>query len=96
MRLQRRSLALLTLAFLSACGGSGAPIETSVTVTTASPPAFESPHPDIWGTVSASEAGFDDSLLDSAFEYAMTDGFYRGGTADQRRQVSERAVSRYH
>ncbi len=76
MRLRRRFFALLTLAFLSACGGSGAPTETSVTVTTASPPAFESPHPDIWETVSASEAGFDDSLLDSAFEYAMTDGFY--------------------
>ena len=47
-----------------------------MTVTTAAPPAFESPHPDIWETASASEAGFDGDALDSAFEYAMTDGFY--------------------
>ena len=45
-------------------------------MTTTSPPAFESPHPDIWETASAAEAGFDENALDSAFDYAVTDGFY--------------------
>jgi CubicO group peptidase (beta-lactamase class C family) len=78
MLFQQRVVPLLTFAFLSACGGGGggASTETSVTVTTASPPAFESPHPDIWETVSASEASFDEGLLSNAFDYAMTDGFY--------------------
>ena len=68
---------LLIFALFSACGGGGGgSTETSVTVPPSSPPAFESPHPDIWETVSASEAGFDEDALDSAFEYAVTDGFY--------------------
>ena len=68
---------LLIFALFSACGGEGGgSTETSVTVPPSSPPAFESPHPDIWETVSASEAGFDEDALDSAFEYAVTDGFY--------------------
>ena len=45
-------------------------------MTTTSSPAFESPHPDIWEVASAAEAGFDADALSSAFEYAMTDGFY--------------------
>jgi len=64
----------LIFAFISACGGGGGP--SGKTVTTTSPPVFESPHPDIWETASASEAGFDESFLNNAFEYAMTDGFY--------------------
>ncbi len=67
---------LLIFAILSACGGGGGSTDTSVTVPSSSPPAFESPHPDIWETASASEAGFDEDALDSAFEYAVTDGFY--------------------
>ncbi len=68
---------LLIFALFSACGGGGGgATETSVTVTPSAPPAFESPHPDIWETASASEAGFDEDALDSAFEYAVTDGFY--------------------
>ena len=67
---------LLIFAILSACGGGGGSTDTSVTVPPSSPPAFESPHPDIWETASASEAGFDKDALDSAFEYAVTDGFY--------------------
>jgi len=68
---------VLIFALFSACGGGGGgATETSVTVTPSSPPAFESPHPDIWETASASEAGFDEDALDSAFEYAVTDGFY--------------------
>ena len=67
---------LLIFAILSACGGGGGLTDTSVTVPSSSPPAFESPHPDIWETASASEAGFDEDALDSAFEYAVTDGFY--------------------
>ena len=67
---------LLIFAILSACGGGGGSTDTSVTVPPSSPPAFESPHPDIWETASASESGFDEDALDSAFEYAMTDGFY--------------------
>ena len=67
---------LLIFAILSACGGGGGSTDTSVTVPPSSPPAFESPHPDIWETASASEAGFDEDALDSAFEYAVTDGFY--------------------
>ncbi len=47
-----------------------------MTVPPLSPPAFESPHPDIWKTASASEAGFGEDALDSPFEYALTDGFY--------------------
>ena len=66
---------LLIFALFSACGGGGS-TETSVTVPPSSPWAFESPHPDIWETASASEAGFDEDALDSAFEYAVTDGFY--------------------
>ena len=77
MRLHQNFSSLLVVAVLSACGGgSGGSTDTSVTVTTAAPPAFESPHPDIWETAGASEAGFDGDALDSAFEYAMTDGFY--------------------
>ena len=77
MRLHQNFSSLLVFAVLSACGGgSGGSTDTSVTVTTAAPPAFESPHPDIWETAGASEAGFDGDALDSAFEYAMTDGFY--------------------
>ncbi len=67
---------LLIFAILSACGGGGGSTDTSVTAPPSSPPAFESPHPDIWETASASEAGFDEDALDSAFEYAVTDGFY--------------------
>ena len=68
---------LLIFAILSACGGGGGgSTDTSVTVPSSSLPAFESPHPDIWETASASEAGFDEDALDSAFEYAVTDGFY--------------------
>ena len=67
---------LLIFAILSACGGGGGSTDTSVTVPPSSPPAFESPHPDIWETASASEAGFDEDALESAFEYAVTDGFY--------------------
>ena len=67
---------LLIFAILPACGGGGGSTDTSVTVPPSSPPAFESPHPDIWETASASEAGFDEDALDSAFEYAVTDGFY--------------------
>ena len=68
---------LLIFAILTACGGGGGgSTDTSVTVPPSPPPAFESPHPDIWETASASEAGFDEDALDSAFEYAVTDGFY--------------------
>ena len=77
MRPHQSFSSLLVFAFFSACGGGGGgSTDTSVTVTTTSPPAFESPHPDIWETASASEAGFDEDALDSAFEYAVTDGFY--------------------
>ncbi len=77
MRLHQSFPSLLILALVSACGGGGGgSADTGAAVTTTSPPAFESPHPDIWDTVSASEAGFDGDALDSAFEYAMTDGFY--------------------
>ena len=71
-----RLLAFLTFPLLAACGGGGDSRATNVALTTTSPPAFESPHPDIWETASASEAGFDEDLLSNAFEYAMTDGFY--------------------
>ena len=68
---------LLIFTILTACGGGGGgSTDTSVTAPPSSPPAFESPHPDIWETASASEAGFDEDALDSAFEYAVTDGFY--------------------
>jgi CubicO group peptidase (beta-lactamase class C family) len=66
----------LIVLLLSACGGGGGSTETTLAVTTTSPPLFESPHPDIWETASASETGFDESLLDNAFGYAMSDGFY--------------------
>ena len=74
MRVRQSFPSVLIFAFISACGGGGGP--SGETVTTTPPPVFESPHPDIWDTVSASEAGFDGDTLDSAFEYAMTDGFY--------------------
>ena len=68
---------LLIFAIFSACGGGGGgSTDTSVAVPPSSPPAFESPHPDIWETASASDAGFDEDALDSAFEYAVSDGFY--------------------
>ena len=77
MRLNSRLSSLLIFALLSACGGGGGgSTNTGVTVTATPSPAFESPHPDIWETVSASDAGFDEHALDSAFEYAVTDGFY--------------------
>jgi len=77
MRLHQSFPSLLILALVSACGGGGGDsADTGAAVTTTSPPAFESPHPDIWETASASEAGLDEDALDTAFEYAMTDGFY--------------------
>ena len=77
MRLHQSFPSLLILALVSACGGGGGgSADTGAAVTTTSPPAFESPHPDIWETASASEAGLDEDALDTAFEYAMTDGFY--------------------
>ena len=67
---------LLIFALFSACGGGGGgSTETIVNVTPSSPPAFESPHPDIWEAASAVGAGFDKDALDRAFEYAVTDGF---------------------
>ena len=68
MRLQQDLSVLLIFLLLSACGGGGGSTETRATVTTTSSPAFESPHPDIWETATASEAGFDAGLLDSAFD----------------------------
>ena len=76
MRLQKKLSALAIASVLVACGGGGGSSETNTPVTTTSPPAFESPHPDIWEQATASEAGFEEGLLASAFEYAMTDGFY--------------------
>ena len=76
MQPQRNLASGLILLLLYACGGGSGSTEATVAVTTASPPAFESPHPDIWETASASEAGFDEDALESAFEYAVTDGFY--------------------
>ena len=77
MRPHSRFSSLLIFALLSACGGGGGgSTDTSAIVATTSPPAFESPHPDIWEAASASDAGFDEDALDSAFEYAVTDGFY--------------------
>ena len=76
MRLLKGLSALTIASLLVACGGGGGSSETDTTVTTTSPPAFKSPHPDIWEQATASEAGFDEGLLASAFEYAMTDGFY--------------------
>ena len=66
---------LLVFALLSACGGGGS-TDTSVTATTSSATVFESPHPNVWEVATASEAGFDEDALNSAFEYAVTDGFY--------------------
>ena len=76
MRPHQSLSGLLIFAFISACGGGGGSTDIITTVTTTSPAAFESPHPDIWETASASEAGFDEDALGSAFEYALTDGFY--------------------
>ena len=76
MRPHQSLSSLLIFAFISACGGGGGSTDIITTVTTTSPAVFESPHPDIWETASASEAGFDEDALDSAFEYALTDGFY--------------------
>ena len=77
MRPHQNLSSLLVFALLAACGGGGGgSTDTSLTVTTTSPPAFESPHPDIWEVASAAEAGFDADALSRAFEYAMTDGFY--------------------
>ena len=77
MRLNSRLSSLMIFASLSACGGGGGgSTDTGVTVTATSSPAFESPHPNTWETVGASDAGFDEHALDSAFEYAVTDGFY--------------------
>lgn len=74
MRARQHFSSVLIFAFISACGGGGGP--SGETVTTTPPPVFESPHPNIWENATASEAGFDEDALDSAFEYAMTDGFY--------------------
>ena len=76
MRRQKKLSALHIFVFLVACSGGGSSTETGATVITTAPPSFESPHPDIWEIATASEAGFDVGLLDSAFEHAMTDGFY--------------------
>lgn len=76
LRLQKELSALVIFSLLAACGGGGGSSEPNTAVTTTPSPAFESPHPDIWEEATAAEAGFDEGLLASAFEYAMTDGFY--------------------
>ena len=77
MRPHQNLPSLLVFALLAACGGGGGgSTDISLTVTTTSSPAFESPHPDIWEVASAAEAGCEADALSSAFEYAMTDGFY--------------------
>ena len=64
--------------FLQACGGGGgasSPAPAPAPVVTP-PPSFESPHPETWETQSASDAGFDQSALSDAFDYAMQDGSF--------------------
>ena len=69
------SLALVAALSLQACGGgSGGSAAPSPVITP--PPSFVSPHPDIWETQSASDAGFSATALSDAFDYAMQDGSF--------------------
>ncbi len=67
-------LVLSTLLLTAGCSGgnSGGSNDEVVEPT---PPAFVSPHPDDWTTSTPAESGFDEALLDAAFDYVMTDGF---------------------
>ena len=75
-----RTIALLVTAtlLLQACGGGGGSNSTpSPTSPPVPPPApFESPHPTMWETRSASDAGFNSAALDTALGYAMADGSF--------------------
>ena len=67
--------ALLAALILQACGGGGSSSPAPAPVVTP-PPSFQSPHPDNWETQSATDAGFDESALSDAFDYAMRDGSF--------------------
>lgn len=66
---------LLAALILQACGGGGSSSPAPAPVVTP-PPSFESPHPDNWETQSATDAGFDESALSDAFDYAMRDSSF--------------------
>jgi CubicO group peptidase (beta-lactamase class C family) len=80
MRIKHLAITTSITIFLQACGGGGGGSSSSEpVVTNPIPPSFESPHPTVWETASASEAGFDAALLEDAFDYALTDGYYTQG-----------------
>ena len=66
---------LLAALILQACGGGGSSSPAPAPVVTP-PPSFESPHPDNWETQSATDAGFDESALSDAFDYALRNGSF--------------------
>ena len=67
-------LVVSIFSLLAGCSG-GNSNSSNNEVIEPSPPAFESPHPTNWASSTPAESGFDDALLDAAFDYAMTDGF---------------------
>ena len=76
MQILMRFLALIACLAMYSCGGGGGTNSEPTSVVIQAPPVFESPHPEIWETQPADEAGFNQALLSEAFDYAMQDGSF--------------------
>ena len=73
--LRKNLLLILSILLLTAGCSGGNSGRSNDEVVEPTPPAFVSPHPDDWTTSTPAESGFDEALLDAAFDYVMTDGF---------------------
>ena len=70
------SAAVLLQSCGSGGGGGGGSGFSDRVITEATPSVIQSPHPAVWEAASPAEIGFDATLLDQAFDYAVTDGFF--------------------
>ena len=78
MSIKAFTIGLSAAVLLQSCGGGGGGASgfSDRVIIEASPSVVESPHPAVWEVASPAEIGFDATLLDQAFDYAMTDGFF--------------------
>lgn len=76
MTIRALTVGLSAAVLLQSCGGGGGSGSSDQVITETVPSVFQSPHPSVWEAASPAEVGFDTTLLDQAFDYAMTDGYF--------------------